>query len=343
MRWPAEYERQQAVLLSWPHQHGVWGADLARVQETFTALCLALPARLQRIIVCYDRGQEKQLWEQLRGHGVPPEVLSLYVCPSDDVWVRDYGPLSCLAREQGLLLNFRFDGWGGRYPADRDDQLSRTLHGLGAFGPRRMRRNEQVLEGGGVETDGQGTVISSRSYLQRSMPDHSLAAIRQWFQHHLGCHRLLLVEDVCLHGDDSDGHVDMLVRFASPQLLLYSSCDDPEHPDYPALRSLAGQLRAWRRADGARYRLQAVPVPPWRADDAAARNYVNFLISNDCVLMPCYDCPSADALAQRRVQSCFPGRRVAGIPCTALIRHGGGVHCVTLPLFAAQSQSGSGS
>ena len=333
-RWMAEYEPQAALLLHWPCQIETWGSALQEVEQVFMQIVLTLQGQ-GLIIACHDAACRDMLQHRLREQGISDAGVALYVCPYDDIWVRDYGPFSVVCDGQSGLLDFQFDGWGHRYPSAKDDRVSRTLHALGAFGTRPLRRIDRILEGGGVETDGQGTILSTRSYLARSLPGCSMSAVQAELRHYLGCRRLLCVEEGQLSGDDTDGHIDMLVRFVAPDTLLYTACDDPGHPDYPTLKAMARQLGTWCQHDGTRYRLLPLPVPPWWSCEVVSpRNYTNFLISNRCVLVPGYGDSIADAKARQVLQSCFPRRRVVQLQCTALMRQGGGLHCAILPIAA---------
>jgi agmatine/peptidylarginine deiminase len=295
------------------------------------------------------------------------------VAPSNDTWARDHGPISVidLATDARILIDFRFNGWGGKYPADLDDRITTTLYAAGGFarlsehqldsaakrprtGPMSsssaatdacvqgadegLESSQLVLEGGAIESDGAGSLLAVRRTIidPARNPGWSQAAIEAELRDRLGIERVLWLEHGQLSGDDTDGHIDTLARFCDTQTLCYAASDDPSDPDHPALVRLAAELQALRQRNDEPYRLVALPQPAPIHDEDGQRlpaGYVNFLIINRAVLVPVYDDP-ADAIACERLAGCFPGRRIEPIDCRPLIRQGGSLHCITMQLPA---------
>lgn len=338
-RFPAEWEAQSAVLLTWPHAETDWAPNLAAAERTFATIARAILAH-EALVISVHRAD---LVESVRARIAPlpdqAERLHLIVVPSDDSWVRDHGPLTILEDGRPVLLDFAFNAWGGKYPSALDDAIVSRLHAAGVFGNTPRRRVDFVLEGGALESDGHGTLLTTTSCL---LDPHRNPAITQGaaearLRDCLGIERVLWLTQGYLEGDDTDGHIDTLARFATPDTIVYQGCEDPADSHFASLQAMARELAALRRADGAPYHLIPLPFPRPIYDDTGQRlpaTYANFLIINGAVLLPVYGDP-ADALAQSRLAEAFPDRTIVPIDCTALIRQFGSLHCVTLQLPAA--------
>jgi agmatine/peptidylarginine deiminase len=259
------------------------------------------------------------------------------IAPSDDTWARDHGPIGVETADGVELLDFGFNGWGGKFAAERDDDVPSALARSGAFGATPCRKVPFVLEGGAIETDGQGTLLATRHSVVTDTRNPGLGETRveELLRSELGVSRFLWLDHGALSGDDTDGHVDTLARFADPRTILYATTtrNDPDHPGLEAMRA---QLARLRTAEGAPYRL--VPLPPpglhFEGDRRLPATYANFLMVNGAVLLPVYGVHS-DGVAMRVVGDCFPGREVVPVDCRALIRQHGSLHCVTMQLPAS--------
>jgi agmatine/peptidylarginine deiminase len=333
-RFPAEWEPQDGVLIAWPHAGTDWAERLAAVEACYVALGCAV-SRFQTLLICC---RDQALTEHARGRllsaGADPSRLRFVEIAYDDTWLRDSGPITLLEEQRPLLLDFRFTGWGGKYGAQRDDALVQGLIAAGAFASAcRHQRVDFVLEGGAVETDGQGTLLSTWKCLQQRHPSRTREAIAAILSERLGQQRTLILEHGYLEGDDTDAHIDTLARFASPVDIVYQACDAETDRHYLPLQRMAEELVELRRTDGQPYRLHPLPwpAPVIDAGRRLAASYANFLIINDAVLMPSYDDP-ADALAAGVLAKAFPGREVVPIPCRALIWQNGSLHCITMQL-----------
>jgi agmatine deiminase len=332
---PAEWAPQAAVMLTWPHEHGDWRPWLAEADRNFAALARAISDRQRLIIACYDATHERHVREMLRVAGVKPERVSLYAVPSNDSWARDHGPLTVLRDGQPLLLDFRFNGWGGKFAHELDDQITRRLHAAGAFGATPLHSVPWVLEGGGIESDGAGTLLTTRRcLLAANRNGWEQAELERRLTACLGVRRFLWLSEGGLLGDDTDGHIDTLARFCDAETIAYQSCADPADPHFRWLQAMARELATFRSATGNPYRLVPLPLPEPVYDEQGRRlpaGYANFLIINGAVLVPTYADPS-DGDALQRLQGCFPDREIIGIDCRTLIRQYGSLHCVTMHL-----------
>jgi agmatine deiminase len=337
-RLPAEWDAQTGVMLTWPHAQGDWAEVLDLVEPVFAAIATAIARRENLLVNCVDAGQAERIRRALVAQGVPQARLFLAVTPSNDTWARDHGPLTVTVNGRPRLLDFRFNGWGSKYPAAKDDAINRQLAATGWFGDVPCDAIDLVLEGGSIDSDGAGTLLTTTSCLlqpQRN-PRLSRKDIEARLQALLGIERVLWLEHGCIDGDDTDGHVDMLARFADPRTIIYQHCDEPDYSCYTALQAMEQELHNFRDASGRPYHLVALPWPQPKTDPDGARmpaSYANFLLVNGAVLMPTYRDP-ADALAARQLQACFPGRELVGIDCLPLIQQHGSLHCVTMQLPA---------
>lgn len=331
IRWlPPEWAAQHCVLLTWPHDQGDWGDELGAVEQTFITMARAIARYQPLVIFCHDDAYRDRV-RSLLGN---PESIALVIAPSNDIWVRDYSPVTVINNGTRELLDFRFNGWGGRYPAGLDDRITRTLLAARVLPGVSHTPLDTVLEGGAIETDGQGTLLVTSQCLLN--PNRNGPVDRQWFQtlaaRYLGCDRILWLDHGYLQGDDTDGHVDMLARFGPDNRIIYTACDDPADSHYRELAAMAEQLSAFRTRNGAPYALHPLPWPPETRDADGNRlplSYANFLVINGAVLVPTYDVHT-DEEALRVIAACFPEREIIPIPARPLIRQHGSVHCATM-------------
>ncbi|KAB7627637.1 agmatine/peptidylarginine deiminase [Alkalilimnicola sp. S0819] len=341
-RLPAEWEPQSAIQLTWPHPEGDWGALYAAVEAEFLGLAATI-ARFQYLLIsCADNAMADALERKLSDAGVGRSAYCLVVCPSDDVWCRDHGPLTVYETAtdgkavRTRLQSYRFNGWGGKYASERDDALVARLHRAGIYGDAALDSHDWVLEGGSVDSDGRGSLLTTRACLlnPNRNPDLDQAAIEQRLRDELGTQRVLWLAHGELAGDDTDSHIDMLARFTDPDTIAYVRCDRPEDPHHAPLQAMERELRALRRADGGAYRLAPLPWPEETRDAEGQRlplSYANFLIINQAVLVPQYGVPQ-DPQALEILHGLYPEREVIGVAARAIIEQYGSLHCVSMQL-----------
>ncbi len=335
---PPEWAPQGAVQLTWPHAASDWAPILHEVEPVFVAIAAAIARFEPVVIACHDATVRAHVAGLLRAARVAETRTRLYIAPANDTWARDHGPITVLCRDEPTLLDFGFNGWGGKYPHELDDRITRTLHAQGAFGDTPIERVDLILEGGSIEVDGQGTLLTTERCLLAPTrnPRLARAQIEAQLAGLLGVTRFLWLKNGYLAGDDTDSHIDTLARLCDPDTIAYVSCDDPDDEHYAELKAMEAELVAFRTARGTPYRRVALPWPQPKLDADGARlpaTYANFLILNGAVLVPTYRDP-ADAMAIERVRGCFPGRQIVGIDCLPLIGQHGSLHCVTMQLPA---------
>lgn len=333
---PAEWAPQSGVMLTWPHSQGDWAANLDAVERVYLALAQAICPRELLLVVCYDLDHQQHVQQIFNTAGLSQSQIRFALQASNDSWARDHGPISVTENNQLRLLDFRFNGWGGKYPHDLDNRITAGLHAAGIFGATPLETLELVLEGGSIDSDGEGSLLSTRACLGHPgrNPQLSMAGVEQQLKRLLGTDRILWLEHGELAGDDTDSHIDMLARFCDPRTIAYSACADPGDEHFEALSAMQQELAAMRRPDGQAYHLVALPIPQGIYNQQGKRlpaSYANFLIINDAVLVPQYG-DAADAVALARLTACFPTRKVMGIDCRAVIEQFGSLHCLTMQL-----------
>jgi agmatine/peptidylarginine deiminase len=332
-RLPAEWEPQSAVLIAWPHAGTDWAERLEDVESTYVALVAAI-TRFQDVLVCVaDDGLRARAERLLGAASVDTARVRFLPVEYDDTWLRDSGPVT-LRRANGFqLLDFRFTGWGGKFEASRDDAIIENLEQAGVFRGAERVDIDFALEGGAIDTDGAGTLLTTWQCLNHRHPQASRKELSARLAGWLAQDRVLWLDHGFLEGDDTDAHIDTLARFASPGSIVFQGCDDPADSHYPHLRAMADELARLRTKDGHPYRLFELPWAQPVLDEGRrlAASYANFLIVNGAVLMPAYG-DSADARAQAVLQEAFAGREIVMVPCRPLIWQNGSLHCITMQL-----------
>lgn len=333
LRFPAEWEPQAAILIAWPHADTDWAERLAEVEETYIALVAAI-TRFQPAWICVaDDDLQTYAEARLRSARIDMGRVRFITFDYDDTWLRDSGPITLRDGDGFRVLDFRFTAWGGKFEAGRDDRLVESLASAGVFGDAPRQRIDFALEGGGIETDGDGTLLTTWHCLHERHPQASReeldAKLRDW----LVQDRVLWLDHGYLEGDDTDAHIDTLARFAPDDAIVFQACDDPSDSHHAELEAMASQIATLRTADGRPYRLFPLPwaAPIVDGGRRLAASYANFLIVNGAVLMPAYGDP-ADDRAAAVLAKAFPGREIVQVPCRPLIWQNGSLHCITMQI-----------
>lgn len=332
---PAEWAPQSAVLFVWPRQWGDWGKQLPGAR-TSLAQAVAAVAKTQTVILVAPDDESQ---DSIQAHPALAQVrhnVCISVIAADDVWIRDFGPLTVFESGRRQFLDYRFNGWGAKYPAAQDDLVTQTLSKRGALGDGQYRQRDYVLEGGAIDSNGAGTLLITRRCLldaARNPGDNE----QEWnirLRSDLGIHTVHWLQNGYLQGDDTDGHVDTLARFVAEDTIAYQACYDAADGHYKPLQAMAAELALLRQQNGQPYKLHPLPLPQAQYDEDGRRlpaGYANFLIANNVVLIPQYNDP-ADAEALRIISGFFPGRAGYGIDCQPLIRQNGAIHCAAMQI-----------
>ena len=335
-RFPAEWESQSAVLIAWPHAETDWAERLAEVEETYIALVAAI-TRFEEALICVaDEDLQTYAEARLRSARVDMAKVRFVLAEYDDTWLRDSGPITLRRAAGGFrLLDFRFTGWGGKFEASRDDQLVGNLDNADVFAGSDVESIDFALEGGAIDTDGAGTLLTTWQCLHERHPERDRASLSADLARWLAQERVLWLDHGYLGGDDTDAHVDTLARFAAPDAIVYQGCDVAEDSHYAELQAMGAELAALRTVAGQPYRLFELPWAQPIVDGGRrlAASYANFLIVNGAVLMPTYG-DDADARAQAVLANAFPDREIVPVPCRPLIWQNGSLHCISMQLPA---------
>ncbi len=350
-RLPAEWEAQSFVQLTWPHAATDWASCLDVAKACFAAIAREIVRREDLLIVTPE---PRAVAEELLAAGIIAERatevraglsvaragefrIAIFECPTDDTWARDHAFLTCEDSRGALELHdFGFNGWGGKFAAEKDDKINAALFSgvVDRASARYVDDNDMILEGGSVESDGRGTILTTSScLLSEGRNDYAAAdEADAMLRVKLGAERVLRLDNGYLAGDDTDGHIDTLARLCPDDTIAYVRCDDPADEHYAALEAMERELRAFRTADGRPYRLLPLPMADEvRCDgERLPATYANFLVVNGAVLMPSYAQPDNDRRAAEVLGEAFPDREIVPVDCRVLIRWHGSLHCVTM-------------
>ena len=336
LRLPAEWEPQSAVLIAWPHADTDWSARLASVEATYVALADAITRFQPLLIVVANSALQAHVETLLLQANANLARIRFVTLPYDDTWLRDSGPITLTAASGAAqLTDFRFTGWGGKFEAAQDDALVAGLMDAKLFHNVAHQRIDWALEGGGIESDGAGTILTTWRCLTQRHPQQPREEMTALLRDSLHAERVLWLDYGYLEGDDTDAHIDTLARFAPNERIVYQACSDSADRHYAELQRMAAELAALRTPAGEPYQLSPLPWPQPIVDEGRrlAASYANYLIINDAVLVPAYG-DSADNEAARIIGAAYPGREVVQVPCRALIWQNGSLHCITMQLPA---------
>lgn len=333
LRLPAEWEPQDFVQLTWPHEETDWKPIIGEITATYIDMALAIASREDVVIVSQQPGDAQYV---LRHAATPEQLARMHFlsCPTDDTWARDHGFLTLTDGERCRFLDFRFNGWGEKFPAEKDNQINARLYASHLLQGDYESQLDFVLEGGSIESDGRGTVFTTAPCLLAPHRNQPLTRqqIDDRLRQALHADRVVWLEHGQLTGDDTDGHIDTLVRVAPDDTLLYVGCGKRRDEQNKELRLLEKELQQLRTTDGRPYRLLRLPMPErmeWKRKRLPA-TYANFLVINGAVLVPTYRQPETDREAMDIIGQAFPDRDVVGIDSAYIVVQHGSLHCCTM-------------
>lgn len=331
-RLPAEWEHQDGVLLAWPHPDTDWGPMLPQIEPVFADIIAAV-SRFERVILIVP--EEDSAKERLAAADTDLDQVTFVVIPTNDTWARDFGPVTIYEDNKPLHLDFGFNGWGGKFSAELDNLINGSLKNKGIL-QGRMLSLPLLLEGGSIESDGNGTLLTTSQCLLNSNRNSDLSReqVEQKLAAELGVDRFLWLEHGYLAGDDTDAHIDTLARLCPDNTILYVACHDPQDEHFQELSAMRAELESFRTRDGKSYRLLPLPLPApcfGLEGERIPVTYANFLIINGAVLVPTYN-DLQDDIALAAVREAFPGRETIGINCLPAVLQHGSLHCLTMQL-----------
>ena len=334
-----EWAEQDAVMLTWPHTATDWRDNLTAVEPVYIQLCAEISQHQRVVIVCHSDTLKTHIVQLLTSNDINLSRVHFVTTPCNDTWARDHGPLTCANIDNPSelsILNYTFNGWGNKFESTLDNQINEVLVKQLADPVNRYQQIDLVLEGGGVEINEHGVLLTTSECLlnPNRNPSLSPAQIEEKLKQQLGVSSFLWVDNGYLAGDDTDSHIDTLVRFAPNNTLVYVKCDDTTDEHFNALDKMHTQIKGFKTPSGHPYTLIDLPWPKavFNTDgDRLPATYANFLIINDAVLVPTYN-DENDAKALGQVQLAYPEHSIIGVNCLPIIHQFGSLHCITMQL-----------
>ena len=327
-------------MLTWPHQATDWAPYLKEITETYVKVADAI-TRYEQLVIATPH--PIQVGALLSGRLTSEQMTRVYICfcKTNDTWARDHGPITLRSDDGKLtMLDFRFNGWGEKFEATLDNNVTRTLHEDGAFDtetkgtPRLADNDDFVLEGGAIESDGKGTIMTTECCLMAPNRNQPMDKedIEEELRFRLKAKRIIWLKHGSLIGDDTDGHIDTIVRLAPNDTLLYNKCTDENDEQYADFVALEEELKELRTLDGKPYKLIPLPQPDAIYDEGERlpATYANFLIINGAVLVPTYNQEEKDKEACEAIKKSFPDREIIAIDSSTIVRQHGSIHCCTM-------------
>lgn len=331
-----EWSRQQAILLSLPHDGTDWVYMLYEVIDCYRGILRALQGCGTPVHLLVRDIREA---EQCLGAEILRDV-TLHTADFNDTWIRDYGPISLMSADGLRLLDFGFNGWGLKFAADRDNLVNLRMAEAGFMPECYVNQRDFVLEGGSVETDGCGTLLTTSRCLCSPNRNGGLtkSQAEEALRRRLNVSRIMWLDHGALAGDDTDSHIDTLARIAPHDTIIYAGCSDHDDEHFTDMQAMASDLKELRTSEGMPYNLVELPLPDaiFDADDGTRlpATYANYLITNKKILVPSYAQPHKDELARLTIQSVFTDHVAESVDCRALIRQHGSLHCATMQIPA---------
>jgi len=331
---PPEWYPQSAIQLTWPHLFTDWEYMIEDVTACYVKIAAEILKRQKLIVVCnnvntvrYELQEYKDLFDN----------LILAELPTNDTWARDHSGIAVIRNGKKCIYDFTFNGWGLKFASNYDNQITRGLFKQGIFkqDTELDNRKDFVLEGGALESDGKGTLLTTSECLLSPNRNSYLSkeGIEDYLIEVFGLNRILWLDYGYLSGDDTDSHIDTLARYCDAHTIAYVKCDDKDDEHYEALSKMEEQLRTFTDYEGKPYNLIPLPMATAVYDEDNKRlpaTYANFLIMNGAVLLPFYNDKEKDEEACAQLQKAFPDREIIGIDCSPLIRQHGSLHCITM-------------
>ena len=315
----AEWEEQGAVIIAWPNEITDWKENLKEVRNTYIEIVEQIADHELVIILSRDATIKKNFSEEILKN------IKIIIADYNDTWTRDYIGLSIKTGKNFSLVNFKFNGWGGKYGHKKDNSINLQLQKQNVFSTLECKHNHFVLEGGSIDSNGKGTILTtSKCLLNRNRnPNFTQEEIEKTLSESLGIKKIIWLNNGSIPGDDTNSHIDTLARYCDEKTIVYSINDSKE------LTSMEKELE--NIASENQYELipLELPEPIFNKSKQLPASYVNFLITNRKVLVPIYG-DKNDFPAISTLQKLFPTRKVVGINCREIIKQNGSLHCVTM-------------
>ena len=304
---------------------------LQEVEECFINIATEISHRQKLLIVAPNVAKVQTA---LNTSMAKPQNITYFQCDTNDTWARDHAFITLKDENELIYADFQFNGWGKKFPAESDNAINHKLYNSDIIKGKYVDYTDFVLEGGSIESDGKGTILTTSQCLMAPNRNQPLdkQQIEEELKKRLGAERILWLDHGNLIGDDTDGHIDTIARFAPNDTIIYMQSTDQEDEQHSDLLAMEEQLQQFQTIEGKPYRLLALPSPSPIIEDGERlpATYANFLIMNTAILYPTYSQPTNDTQAAEVLQKAFPGYEIVGIDCRALIKQHGSLHCVTM-------------
>ncbi len=331
-----EWERQDAIIMVWPHPHSDWINNLEAIEETYLNLSGHICKQQCLIVVAYDYVHLQHVQQKIAVQSIDSKNILFVTVPTNDTWVRDYGPIFICANDKSIMLDFKFDAWGEKYSYEHDNVFNVKL--IEQLNINASYENiDQILEAGNIEINNSSELLCSSTCFRRGCNAAfiNLAALEQKITDWLGSSKIYWIDAVRLEGDDTDGHIDTLARYCADRSIVYSAIGHPNDVNNKSLNLLEAQLKSINKKSNNRLDLIPLPLPSpiFISNKQLPATYTNFLIANETVLVPVFK-DHQDDYALNVFADLFPTREVIGIESTALIQQFGGLHCAAMQIPA---------
>ena len=330
-RMPAEWQPQEAVWFSWPHNLKTWPGYFRPIPAKFAEI-VAHISRFEEVRINAAHALHQRAWSLIKKARADLTKVTLFDHPTNDAWCRDHGPIFVKNDKTGevAVTDWEHNAWGGKYPPyDLDNTIPPKI--AAALGLRRFEK-KMIMEGGSLEVNGAGLLLTTESCLlnRNRNPAMSKAEIEQALRDFLGVHTIHWLGDGII-GDDTDGHIDDMTRFFSADGIVTVLESNKRDKNYPILLENLERLHALRTPEGKKFKVVALPMPKpcWCDGQQMPASYANFLVINGAVLMPAFRQPKRDAAAAEVLAACFPGREIIPIDCLELVWGLGTLHCIS--------------
>ncbi len=327
IRFPAEWEKQSFLQLTFPHEKSDWNYMLQEVSTCFADIIINASQFQDVLVVCDNIPRVKAFFTNTKNIFFVQEK-------SNDTWARDHGGITVFENGEPVIHDYIFNGWGKKFEAGLDNQITQKLFKKNLFANASLKSFDFVLEGGSLESDGNGTILTtSECLLSRNRNEQfSKEEIENYLKQNFGANRVLWLNSGYLAGDDTDSHIDTLARFCNENTIAYVACKNEKDEHFEALQKMKKELQQLKKANGEPYKLFELPLPDPCFDTEGHRlpaTYANFTIINGAVLVPVYGV-AQDEEAIDIIQKCFPDKKIIAINCRVLIEQHGSLHCVTM-------------
>lgn len=329
-----EWTAVESVMMALPTIDTDWGYILDEAHQQYLRIIKALTdASVHVVLICKNTYEAMKLLASCN-----QDKITYINIDYNDTWTRDYGPLAVVKEDRLRALDFGFNAWGLKFASDKDNLVNLRMSEKFVVLPETYRNEREfVLEGGSVETDGEGTILTTTRCLCSPNRNGGLTKkeAERELQRRLGATHVLFLDYGALEGDDTDSHIDTLARLAPHNTILFTGCRNVDDPQFEELLKMRAQLTMFRNAEGEPFNLIELPLPDAIYDEDGLRlpaTYANYLLTDKVIFMPTYDQPANDVLAMQTVKIAFPDHEVTGIDCTTLIKQHGSLHCATMQI-----------